>query len=184
MKIASDKENKAFTLVEIMVAFFIVMLIYASFSRVFRSSSYQIEKGFKMLELQTLLDSVEHHLREDVRCLKKVELSTEGNPNLFSFQMYSDDEVVRIEYEFVAAKKSILRKQLSGSTSEINEIGAGNIEDCIFSAKIEEGQFQRLDMALKIKVESNIETAARSLTAVAHFTSRCAEPYRPWLAAP
>ncbi|OGK05304.1 MAG: hypothetical protein A2W80_16690 [Candidatus Riflebacteria bacterium GWC2_50_8] len=184
MKTASDNRTRAFTLVEIMVGFCIVMLIYTSFSRIFRGSGHQIEKGFKMLELQTLLDEVEHNLREDVRCLRKVELSTESDPTRFSFQMYDENKIVRIEYEFVAARNVLLRKELSEGAAQTREIGPGNIENCVFSAKIQDGRFERLDLALKIKVDSNVETAARDLTAVAHFTSRCAEPYRPWLAAP
>ncbi|MEW6709245.1 MAG: type II secretion system protein [Candidatus Riflebacteria bacterium] len=184
MKTAFKKRCAAFTLVEVMVAFFIVMLIYAGFSRIFRSSGYQIEKGTRMLELQTVLDSIEHQLREDVRCLKKVEMSTESDAHRFNFQIYEDDTVKRIEYLFVPGQKAILRKEQSEAAQPSRKIGAGNVEDCVFSAVIENGEFKRLDVALKIHVESNVETAARTLTAVSHFTSRCTEPYRPWLAEP
>ncbi len=176
--------RRAFTLIELMVAFFIAMLVYMAFSRVFRSSGQQIEKGTRMLELQTLLDAVEHNLREDVRRLRKVELSTEETPNRFCFQMYSRDEIVRVEYEYSAAEKAILRKELSGSEPLTKRIAAGHVDNCVFAAVLEDGRFKRLDLAMSLTVDSNLDTADRTVSIAAHFTSRCNEPYKPWLAAP
>ncbi len=184
MKHAFKQQKRAFTLIELMVGFFIIMLIYASFSRIFRSSGQQIEKSSRMLELQGLLDSVEHNIREDIRKLKRVELSTESNPGRFCFLIFDADKVSRLEYEFNPDRRAILRKNFSESAPTTNLLGEGHIEACVFDAIIEDGQFKRLDLALNLRVESNLDIADRDLSVVAHFTSRCTDPYRPWLAAP
>ncbi len=184
MKRAFDRRKRAFTLVEIMVGFFIVMLIYASFSRIFSSSGRQIEKSTRMLELQGLLDSIEHSIREDVRKLRRVELSTESNPGRFCFLMLDAGKVSRLEYTYDATRKAIVRRELSESTPLTKMLGEGHIEACVFAAIIEDGRFKRLDLAMNLRVDSNIEIADRDLSVVANFTSRCTEPYQPWLAAP
>ena len=178
------KQSRGFTLVEIIVALCIAALVYTSFSKIFRSSGHQIERGTRMLEMQTVLDALEHNIREDVRKLKKVEISTEGDHHRFSCQIFNKDQIQRIEYEFIAAEKGIIRRELSESAPEQKMLAAGHVEACVFDALIENGQFKRLDLALNLKVESNVEIAEQNLTVLAHFTSRCCEPYSPWLAAP
>ncbi|HPT48089.1 MAG TPA: type II secretion system protein [Candidatus Rifleibacterium sp.] len=184
MKHAFKNNRQAFTLLELIVGLLIVMLIYASFSRIFSSSGQQIEKSSRMLELQGLLDSVEHCIREDVRKLKRVELSTEANPGRFCFMISDADKVVRLEYEFIAARKGILRRELSAGAPTSRMLGEGHILACVFEALVTDGQFKRLDLAMNLHVDSNAETADRDLSVIAHFTSRCTDPYLPWLAAP
>ena len=197
------RNNKAITLIEIIIVILITSVIMGVGMAMMRRSNIQFKKSNDLISIQRLMDNIVERIRSDVRSLKKVKRFNQHEIEFYIFKggevKLDEDGTVPegeiathtglISYQFDSEKRTLYRSE-EGKESKSDFHGSNQIISLNFKPEFMDGEsdlnesddcenleFKSLNISMQIAANeySGKKTDSSTLSIACQFYSTCVE---------